>query len=307
VDIATTSDASRAAATLAALGAVAWSQFRIVTALRGTTLQTAWRWSAGAHAAWIGASAAELAPWFDEGVRDQLWYAACIVWLASAIAVLGSQRPGVRVWGAFILLPLCCVLGWPALLAWRNGWPPHSRPLGDAAVATAGLVALMGYGNFLGTRFGLTAAGWAAALTMTLLSVSSVQSGLLPSPSALREGATCVMGVSAVYGLWLARAPRPRSTRHRLDAVWQDFRDLFGMVWARRMQDRFNEAAAKGDWPFRLEYDGLRGTAADTPVQTNLELERQMEFLLRWLLRRFVDPPWIDRRLPPLVEENRAA
>ncbi|MBI3468144.1 MAG: hypothetical protein HY000_34495, partial [Planctomycetes bacterium] len=42
------------------------------------------------------------------------------------------------------------------------------------------------------------------------------------------------------------------------DRVWLDFRDDFGFVWAKRVQDRFNAAAGQLGWPIVLGWSGFR-------------------------------------------------
>ncbi len=106
---------------------------------------------------------------------------------------------------------------------------------------------------------------------------------------------------------------------NRFDKLWFDFFDTFGIVWGRRIQDRVNFIATREGWPARLELDGfvwsddLKPAVPDgTTVSANLqelqingqqkysdnrEIESRIEYTFRWLLRRFVDPAWIDERL----------
>jgi len=51
-------------------------------------------------------------------------------------------------------------------------------------------------------------------------------------------------------------AAEPRS-RLALDRVWRDFQDLFGIVWARRVQERFNDDARRQRLAVRLGMHGL--------------------------------------------------
>src|SRR5579872_6005306 len=64
-------------------------------ALAATTLLTAWNSGATGVALWCLAwfGDACLSSSFD-GLIDQVWYAAAVVLLAAAIAVLGAGRPG---------------------------------------------------------------------------------------------------------------------------------------------------------------------------------------------------------------------
>ena len=102
--------------------------------------------------------------------------------------------------------------------------------------------------------------------------------------------------------MWLgARQAKRRTNEGRnadSSASGYDFRDLFGVVWARRILDRVNNVACQEGWPVRLHFDGL--ASADDPskpVELTPEQSARIESVLRWLLRRFVDPEWIDERM----------
>ena len=113
----------------------------------------------------------------------------------------------------------------------------------------------------------------------------------------------------------------------KFDQLWFDFFDLFGIVWGRRIQDRVNFIANQDRLPVRLEIDGFVWTpqvVASVPAvngsspsgqsikeSTNDDArnaEARLEHILRWLLRRFVDPVWIDRsRLGSWIHKSDAA
>jgi hypothetical protein len=84
----------------------------------------------------------------------------------------------------------------------------------------------------------------------------------------------------------------------RFDRLWNDVRDLFGIVWAKRLMDRVNDAAAQHAWPVRLGLDGFVPHDPSVPVVVEARVEAEIEHVLRWLLRRFADAEWIDARLP---------
>ena len=61
--------------------------------------------------------------------------------------------------------------------------------------------------------------------------------------------------------------------------MWRTFRDSFGALWAQRMREQFNRAAANAGLAGRLAWDGLHGAP---------EAERELQLLtLRSLLKRF--------------------
>jgi hypothetical protein len=63
--------------------------------------------------------------------------------------------------------------------------------------------------------------------------------------------------------------------------MWRTFRDRFGFVWAQRLRDQFNRAAANAGWPVHLGWSGLRGDMG--PVG---DAEKPLA-VLRSALRRF--------------------
>jgi hypothetical protein len=86
----------------------------------------------------------------------------------------------------------------------------------------------------------------------------------------------------------------------RFDRLWSDFRRQFGLVWSQRIRDSFNETARKSGWPVLLAPAGFLANPGEGTRHFGDERTLgEMEHCLRWLLRRFVDPEWIDRRLHP--------
>jgi hypothetical protein len=276
-------------------------------ALVHTTLTQARRWGLAALAAWsLAWLFADALGTASEGIADQLWSAAAILALAPFVSILGARRPASKVWSWFVVLPVTVVLALPAATAWNRELRP--APLRWEAPVLAGyfLVLLMGLGNHFGTRFSLAAILYAAAC----LTVAARLADWLRLDRATTEcAATILLGLSAgAAGLAARRVGasargRPGVPGFRLEPVWSDFRDFFGIVWARRVLERFNESAVREGLPLRLRLHGfvpLGGPAADgTAAEISLTASQQAEAerVLRWLLRRFVDPEWIDERL----------
>jgi hypothetical protein len=264
--------------------------------LRRTTLLGAWLWGAFALVVWgITFFTTEVFDWLPEGGADQLWLASAVLLVCPFVAVLGARRPGSRAWDVFIVAPLAVVLDLPAVTAWNRDFQPAPLHLEVPMLAGFALVTLMGTGNYFGTRLAVPALLAAVAGLLVPLSMSSLH--WLPDALPTRAVATLLLG-SAV---WIAFGGMRKATLGNggtaFDALWSDFRNLYGIVWARRVLDRVNDAAVHESWPVRLRLHGFEPLDASKSFSIAPEQSRQIEHALRWLLRRFVDPEWIDERI----------
>jgi hypothetical protein len=85
----------------------------------------------------------------------------------------------------------------------------------------------------------------------------------------------------AGWAAWRWQAPAPAA----IDRLWREFRDRYGLVWAQRLREQFNRAAANAGWPVELSWHGLktnRGAGPITPELQSAGLET-----LQALLKRF--------------------
>ncbi len=248
-------------------------------------------------------------------VADHAWYAASVLALCPPMAVLGSRRPGIRVWAWFILLPMLLALGWPLVALRLQGSELRGLHLETPQVAAFTLILVMSVGNYLGTRFTVSALIYGAAILAIVVSSWSGCPIWLANRATVRFWST-FLNVLAVFLVWTSSRP---VAQNRFDRLWFDFFDTFGIVWGRRIQDRVNFIASKENWPSRLELDGfvwsdeLETAVPDAGTESaNLQklqqvaqrqysavrrIEPRVEYTFRWLLRRFVDPAWIDQRL----------
>jgi hypothetical protein len=270
--------------------------FRARRAVRATTLRPARRWGLAAWLLWLGAwIGGPLTGRLPPGAGDQLWYAAAVVTAVPAVAVLGARRPGSRVWTWFVLVPLVLVFAWPALTVWQD-LRPGVLQLETPMILAYVVVLVMGWGNYLGTAYTLPAALAGAAATVLIWSFHDVP---LTTPAAQAQDATIrgwaavLLAAASLTAAWIAGT---RKTWRGLDGVWRDFGDRFGIVWAKRLMDRVNETAVNERWSARLEMHGFEWTKSSDPAEPTRTTERA-EHTLRWLLRRFVDPSWIDERM----------
>lgn len=263
--------------------------------VRATTLTTAWTWGVAALAGWGAVWGVDmLAGAVEAPVADQLWYAVSVVMLCPPIAVLGARRPGSRVWNAFVLVPLLLVLSVPALTAWNREWEVDLLRIEAPAAVGYGLVLVMGLGNYLGTRFALPGLLLGAAEGLLLVPLLEVEWLRLAERAECRIGGTILLAAALWGGAFCARA---RQTHAGYNRLWIDFRDQFGLVWAKRIQDRVNDTASKEGWPVRLEMHGFRRADASAEAVPEDLHDPRIDHALRWLLRRFVDSDWIDARL----------
>jgi hypothetical protein len=271
-----------------------WRSLRLRTSLRETSLTSAWGWGMAAEFAWLLSSAFNACRPANSALLDQLWLWAPILALTPFISALGAQRPTNRVWNLFILLPLLAVLGWPGWTVLRY-WPqiPPLRVQAPAFVGFA-LVLVMGVGNYLGTRFALPAllTGGAAALALAPFSASWDWANA--HRAWLRAGASGIFAAAVLLALRQGR--RPCRAGNRFDRLWFDFQDAFGIVWAIRIQERINLLAEKERWACRIRPEGVNWSP-EAGAEERARSEAGLEQALRWHLRRFVDPAWIDRRL----------
>ena len=259
--------------------------------MKSTTLSSAWVWAIGALTFWTATWIADhLVHAVANSVADHLWYACAVLALCPAIAVLGSRRPGTRVWNWFIQVPMLFVLGWPVLTLWLQGSDVRGLQLETPQLIAYLLVLVMGAGNYLGTRFTLASLCFAAANGLIVISSSAISPEWLADRWSTRVWSS---GLMAAAILLASRSPTDRTAGvNRFDRLWLDFFDQFGVVWGRRIQDRVNFVAEKERWPARLQLHGFEWTAP-----TDTATEARIEHTFRWLLRRFVDPCWIDERL----------
>lgn len=272
--------------------------------LAGTTLTVALDWLLAAFAAWLVAWVLTRLELISVGRGDLLWYAVSVLWLCPPIAVLGARRPTIRVWGWFVLLPLMLVFGWPALSDVVRGSLSEHWTLEEPVLAGYALVLVMGAGNY---AFGL---GWgpvavyALAATLLMLPLVPFAGRFALSADDCRIAATLIV----VGGVWIGSAVQrnrnsPKGTDDpwaRFNRLWNDFRNCFGVVWSHRLRESFNETARNSGWPVVLLPTGLAPT--NTPAgnaRVNEGTIAEIEHTWRWMLRRFVDPEWIDTRLKP--------
>ena len=265
---------------------------------RNTSLATAWRWLLAAEFAAIAMTVTDpVANLWPGRTADYGWCLAAILLLCPPVAVLGARRPGVRIWSAFILLPMVLVLSWPIWTILLQGGEWRGLALESPTIAAFAFVLLMGAGNYLGTRFTFPAVMYVIGGLM--LFATCTGSTLLVGERQMiaRLAAVTVLEVSAVAAIF---SPRRGDRRNPVNRLWYDFRDRFGLLWSLRMVERINALAMQEHWTARISLDGINETA-EGRITFN---ETEIATACRWLFRRFVDEAWIVERLGPLKEPN---
>lgn len=241
---------------------------------------------------------------FGASAMDQLWYAVTILMLCPFVAVLGARLPIARVWTWFVIVPLLCVFSIPLVTTWTGSYPFPRLQIETPTTLGYLLVLVMGSGNYFGTRFTLAGMLLAAALLLLILPISTLSPVQSFTPESGRVWATILFGASA----WSAfrEGRRSISAANPFDRLWLDFRDYFGIVWAKRVQDRINQTAETERWPVRLELHGLTPVAGQSGDAVNTNSQK-IEHAFRWLFRRFADTEWIDVRLGTASYETASA
>lgn len=280
-------------ATIAATGAVIRG-VGVRSRLAGTTLVAVLPWMVAAAIAWGGWC---LGLWWQivqheprwSGILDRIAYLAAVLSLCPPMVVLGARRPTNRAWTGFVIVPMIVVLCWPMLTTAVSGSWERRFKIESPQLMGLLLVVVMSYGNYLGGRLTFPAFLAAAGVLFVGIDASQQKAYWLDGP-----GVVVIALLILAAGL-LSCARRLRTwppPADRFDGVWREFSLLFGLVWSRRLLDRINAIAEKQQWPGRLHADGFHWERPLDDVT-----QRQVDHALRWLLRRFVDPKWLDARL----------
>ena len=293
-----------------ALVAAAWCGGRGRRTVAGTALRAAGRWGVAAVTVSWAAAVAGLLDGVSPGAVDHLWYAACVLWVAPAVAVLGARRPGARAWSGFVMVPLLLVLEWPVTgvaLAARLGGLARGPLLETVRLdwpELAGwlVVLLLGIGNYVMTRRG----GMVIAAAAGVLALLWPLTGSVP-PGAWTEGIRAVGCLVLATAMWLASRPQWKRVEEaddhvgqRLARAWDDFYQTYGLVWAVRVEARVNQDLARLEGGGRLGPSGVEFPEESLATAEQKEMAfRRAETTLRWLWKRFVDEAWVSSRLGP--------
>ncbi len=255
-----------------------------------TTLVPAWWWALSAAALWsVTEAAAALA-----GPRPGPWLAplrlaAVALSFCPILAVLGAKRPQHAAW-SFVVAALWAILALPAAETYflQRG---QQLEMGAARSWFLWILILIGPINYVPTR------QWLAALLVAAGQVLALSEYLPLIQRSLFGGQHVVALALASIAVIGARTGRS-SAADPYDRLWLDFRDLFGLFWSLRLQERVNAVATASGWPLWLGWSGFRNPASGRPLeQVDPAIEPTLRTSMRGLLRRFVSGRWTAERL----------
>jgi hypothetical protein len=257
-----------------------------------TTLLPAWGWMVAAASTWtVVEAAAVLSPAGSNWIAPARLAAAGLSF-CPVVAVLGAKRPQHQAW-SFVVLAFWAVVMLPAAEAFflQRG---DRLALGDARRWFLWILLLVGPINYVPTR------QWAAAISLAAGQFLALSEHLpLVRQTLFRE--QYLVGLALACGAVLAgrvETARSNSAANPYDWLWLDFRNLFGLFWALRLQERVNAVAHTSGWPLWLAWSGLRDTEQSRPVTTiDPATEPTLRTSMKGLLRRFVSNQWIAHRL----------
>ena len=261
---------------------------RLRRQLAGLTILTAHTWAVIALGAAIFATALRLVPMADARTVSAMHYFAATLLLIPPMDVLGARNPGHRVWPWFVLLPLMLVLQWPAASQVISQGPESPVEIPTPTTIGYCLVLFMGGGNYLGTKNTVAAVFGMSAVVLFVL--PATEWSAWPGNHALLAAGLC-LAVSVTLVVILGGPPADSGG---IQDIWITFRDLYGLVWAKRVMDRINQFAERENWDVTMTLDGFRPKKQLEPSKTGSD---RREAVLKWLLRRFADEQYLDRFL----------
>ena len=270
--------------------AATWPLVRAWWAARGTALRPAIAWALVAVGLGLIAQIVGNGESFESGrpVAGHWAYLSTISTLAALISVLNARRPGGGAWAILMgMLVVIFLIPWlesTGLTRGAGGW--DRLRLESPWTLFFLLLTVAGVTNFLPTRFGAASACAGLALGMAYLGLTRVD-----WPRAWRGACWSAGPWSLAVAIWAAEIRSRASDRSPPgpDRLWLWFRDRWGVVWALRVQERFQKTAEANRWPCRLTWFGLVAVGDETT-----EVLEAVEATLKSLLRRFADPSRLE-------------
>jgi hypothetical protein len=278
-----------------ALATAFWPLVRAWRGARGTALRSAVLWGWVAVVLGLAAQAVGWTEPLSSGRpgAGHLAYLSALATLAFLISVLNARSPGGGAWGILmVLLVLVFLIPWlegPGLL--RNAAGLGRLRLDAPWSLFYGLLVVAGVTNYLPTRYGPAALWLASGFGLEYLGLSQDD-----WPRARRAVIWSAVPWTLAVAAWVAegRSRRPDGSRSGLEATWLWFRDHWGVVWALRVQERFNRTAESAGWPCRLGWFGVVPSESGSGSGVDLVVPEGAEVTLKGLLRRFATAARLD-------------
>src|SRR5216683_1222887 len=247
-----------------------------VWANQKTTLYSTILWASAAWCGWVMVFALEADQ--KDGAPPLFRYLALGLTGCASIAVLGARRPGVGAWN-FVILALLLVMAF----LWVEGHlAADDRILYRVRTVLLASTVAIGVLNYLPTRLAPAAVLLAFGCGLEIFNLTRAKPpgwGYEPAQSFAR------LIVALVPWVAYARMRWPVNVPSEFDQLWLRFRNSFGLFWAQRLREQFNQSAKHSDWPVVLRWQGLRlaqGAPPPSPADRQAMLEN-----LRALMKRF--------------------
>ncbi|MCS6978089.1 MAG: hypothetical protein NZM31_13930 [Gemmatales bacterium] len=208
-------------------------------------------------------------------------YGSLALTACAFVSVLGARRPGVGAWN-FVTLGLLAVLSLPFL---EQPWDsPHWVADTPWAVLLGGVLTV-GVVNYVPTRWCWAALGLALGFAVALVGLNDPELAMLRSPACLH-----LLLAWFALGSWIAwwlLSLRVKGS-DPCSLIWLRFRDAYGLMWAKRVQEQFNVAASHAGLTARLNWHGLDWpkAASENAIPRQKEEEQLCQLLLA-VLKRF--------------------
>ena len=150
-----------------------------------------------------------------------------------------------------------------------------------------GLLVVAGVTNFLPTRLKGASVCLGMAFAFEYLGLTR-----LDWPREFRGRAWDAVALCLAWAAWAGdfETRNPDRAAPGLDRLWAWFRDSWGVVWALRVQERFNRVAESSGWPIRLTWGGVVSVKPGHPP----EIPPEATATLAGLLRRFATSARIE-------------
>lgn len=216
------------------------------------------------------------------------------------VALLGAKRPQHQMW-QFVVASFAGMMALPAVevLVLQPG---QALALFDLRGWFLWGLIIACWINRWGTRYHLSAT---LCLIAQLLALAP-QLPLWRSSSDHWDMAVAIWGATAVIDTILSQ--RTRRGLHRWDALWRDYRDRFGLVWAARVRERVNSTALSNEWDLELTWSGFTARTQDcendltsNPQEWDPEMARKLAIVFANVLRRFLSREELERRANELL------